>query len=66
MMMRKYAKFAFDLFGNLHDGICITRNEPVDLNNGHAQTLVGLSTFEIDTRRILNELACLYDFYILI
>jgi len=57
----KYAKFAFDLFDTYMTGMYY-RNEPVDLNNGHAQTLVGLSTFEVIQERILNELACLYDF----
>lgn len=57
----KYAKFAFDLFETYMTGMYY-RNEPVDLNNGHAQTLVGLSTFEVIQERILNELACLYDF----
>lgn len=38
------------------------RNEPIDLGNGHAQTLVGLSTFEVIQERILNELAYTYDF----
>jgi hypothetical protein len=57
----KYARFAFDLFDTYMTGMYY-RNEPIDLNKGHAQTLVGLSTFEVIQERILNELAYLYDF----
>lgn len=57
----KYAKFAFDLFNTYMMGMYY-RNEPIDLNNSHAQTLVGLSTFEVIQERPLNELAYLYDF----
>jgi hypothetical protein len=57
----KYAKFAFDLFDTYMTGMYY-RNEPIDLNKGHAQTLVGLSTFEVIQERILNELSYLYDF----
>ncbi|SDK64054.1 Heparinase II/III-like protein [Pedobacter sp. ok626] len=57
----KYAKFAYAIFDTYMMGMYY-RNEPVDLNNSHAQTLVGLSTFEVIQERILNELAYLYDF----
>lgn len=57
----KYAKFAFDILDTYLQGI-YHRSEPVDLNNGHAQTLVGYSTFEVIQERILNELAYTYDF----
>lgn len=57
----KYARFAFDIFNAYMMGMYY-RNEPIDLGNGHAQTLVGLSTFEVIQERILNELACTYDF----
>ena len=57
----KYARFAFDLFDTYMVGMYY-RNEPIDLNNSHNQTLVGLSTFEVIQERILNELAYLYDF----
>ncbi len=57
----KYARFAFDLFDTYMTGMYY-RNEPVDLNKGHAQTLVGLSTFEVIQERILAELSYLYDF----
>ena len=38
------------------------RNVPVDLNNGHQQTLVGMTSFEVIHEDILNELVPLYDF----
>jgi len=57
----KYARFAFDIFDTYMIGMYY-RSEPVDLNNSHAQTLTGLSTFEVIQERILNELAYLYDF----
>ncbi|GAB6011321.1 heparinase II/III domain-containing protein [Viscerimonas tarda] len=57
----KYARFAFDIFDTYMMGMYY-RNEPIDLNNSHAQTLVGLSTFEVIQERILNELAYTYDF----
>jgi len=57
----KYARFAFDIFNTYMIGMYY-RNEPIDLGNGHAQTLVGLSTFEVIQERILNELAYTYDF----
>jgi hypothetical protein len=57
----KYGKFAFDLFDTYMMGMYY-RNEPIDLNNSHAQTLVGLSTFEVIQERILAELAYTYDF----
>jgi hypothetical protein len=57
----KYAKFAFDLFDTYMTGMYY-RTEPIDVGNGHAQTLIGMSTFEVIQERILNELAYLYDF----
>lgn len=57
----KYGKFAFDLFDTYMTGMYY-RNGPIDLNNGHAQTLVGLSTFEVIQESILPDLATFYDF----
>ena len=57
----KYAKFAFDVFDTYMMGMYY-RSEPIDIGNGHAQTLVGMSTFEVIQERILNELAYTYDF----
>jgi len=57
----KYGKFAYDVFDTYMTGMYY-RSEPIDIGNGHAQTLVGLSTFEVIQERILNELAYTYDF----
>lgn len=57
----KYAKFAFDVFDTYLMGMYY-RTEPIDLNNGHAQTLTGMSTFEVIQEGVLNELAYTYDF----
>lgn len=57
----KYARFAFDIFDTYVMGMYY-RTEPIDLGNGHAGTLVGLSTFEVIQERVLNELAYTYDF----
>src|SRR5690606_38624591 len=56
-----YAQLAFGVFHTYMEGMYY-RNEPIDVGNGHAQTLVGLSTFEVIQERILNELAYTYDF----
>src|SRR5690606_19692038 len=55
-----YAQLAFGVFHTYMEGMYY-RNEPIDVGNGHAQTLVGLSTFEVIQERILNELAYTYD-----
>lgn len=57
----KYARFAYDLFNTYMQGIYY-RKEPYDLNHGHNQTLVGLSSFEVIHEDILNELTVCYDF----
>ncbi len=57
----KYAKLAFGVLDTYLMG-AYYRDEPIDLGNGHAQTLVGLSTFEVIQERILIELAFTYDF----
>jgi len=57
----KYGRFAFDILDTYLMGMYY-RTEPVDIGNGHAQTLVGLSTFEVIQERPLNELAYTYDF----
>jgi hypothetical protein len=56
-----YGKFAYDVFDTYMSGMYY-RNEPIDLGNGHAQTLVGLSTFEVIQEHILSDLAVYYDF----
>lgn len=57
----KYGRFAFNIFDTYLMGMYY-RTEPIDLGNGHAQTLVGMSTFEVIQEGILNELAYTYDF----
>lgn len=57
----KYGKFAYDVFDTYMTGMYY-RNEPIDLGNGHAQTLVGMSTFEVIQEGILHDLAAYYDF----
>ncbi len=58
---KKYGKFAYDIFNTYMTGMYY-RNEPVDLGNGHANTLAGLSTFEVIQEAILSDLAAYYDF----
>nr|WP_321376645.1 six-hairpin glycosidase [uncultured Bacteroides sp.] len=57
----KYAKFAQDLFDMYMTGMYY-RKVPYDLNHGHQQTLVGLSSFEVIHEDILNALVSAYDF----
>ena len=38
------------------------RNVPKDLNHGHQQTLVGMSSFEVIHEDAVNALVPLYDF----
>ena len=57
----KYARMAASVFDTYMTGIYY-RNVPVDLNNGHQQTLVGMTSFEVIHEDILNELVPLYDF----
>ena len=56
-----YARLAFGVFDTYLMGMYY-RTEPKDISNGHAQTLVGLSTFEVIQERILNELSYTFDF----
>jgi len=57
----KYGKFAYDLFNTYMTGMYY-RNEPIDLNKGHDQTLVGLSSFEVIHEDMLEPLTACYDF----
>ncbi len=57
----KYATLAADVFDTYMTGIYY-RNVPIDLNHGHQQTLVGMSSFEVIHEDILNPLVTLYDF----
>lgn len=56
-----YAQLAFGVLDTYLMGMYY-RNEPIDIANGHAQTLVGLSTFEVIQERILNEISYTFDF----
>lgn len=57
----RYARLAAGVFDTYMTGIYY-RNVPVDLDYGHQQTLVGLTSFEVIHEDILTELVPLYDF----
>lgn len=57
----KYAKFAYDIFNTYMTGLYY-REAPIDLNNGHAQTLAGLTTLEVIQEGIISDVAAYYDF----
>jgi len=57
----KYARMAGDVFDTYMTGIYY-RNVPIDLNHGHQQTLVGMTSFEVIHEDIVNQLVPLYDF----
>ncbi len=56
-----YARLAAKVFDTYMMGIYY-RNVPLDLNHGHQQTLVGMTTFEVIHEDALNALVPLYDF----
>lgn len=57
----EYAKFSFDLFHTYMEGMSY-RSEPIDLLNGHIQTLVGFTHFQVIHEGTLQDIAELYDF----
>lgn len=57
----EYARFAFTIFDMYMRGMYY-RNEPIDLNHGHSQTIYGMSTFEVIQESNLPVLANTYDF----
>ncbi|SDM69213.1 hypothetical protein [Kriegella aquimaris] len=57
----RFAQFAFDLFDSYMMGMYY-RNEPIDLMNGHIQTLVGLECFQVIHENTLVYASELYDF----
>ncbi|MEQ9220045.1 MAG: hypothetical protein RLO17_18470 [Cyclobacteriaceae bacterium] len=57
----RFARFAYDIFDTYMMGMYY-RNEPIDLLNGHIQTLVGLTCFQVIHESTLAEIAELYDF----
>lgn len=58
---KKYAELAASVFDTYMTGI-YHRNVPVDLNNGHQQTLVGMTSFEVIHENALDAVVPLYDF----
>ena len=58
---RMYAEFAADIFDTYMTGLYY-RNVPVDLNHGHQQTLIGLTSFEVIHEDIAVSCAECYDF----
>src|SRR5665647_3516435 len=57
----KYGKMAAEVFDTYMTGIYY-RNVPIDLNHGHQQTLVAMTSFEVIHEDIVNQLVPLYDF----
>ncbi len=57
----KYAKFAYDIFDTYMQGMYY-RSEPIDLDHGHIQTLVGLTCFQVIHEKSLVSTAETYDF----
>lgn len=57
----KYARMSAKIFDTYMAGI-YHRHVPVDLNNGHQQTLVGMTSFEVIHEDAINALVPLYDF----
>lgn len=57
----RYARLAAGVFDTYMTGMYY-RNVPVDLNHGHQQTLVGMTSFEVIHEDILDDIVPLYDF----
>ena len=55
----RYGKMAAKVFEVYMKGIAY-RNVPYDLNHGHQQTLVGMTTFEVIHEDAINELTQMY------
>ena len=55
----RYGQMAAKVFDVYMKGIAY-RNVPIDLNHGHQQTLVGMTTFEVIHEDIINELTQMY------
>ena len=55
----RYGQMAAKVFDVYMKGIAY-RNVPIDLNHGHQQTLVGMTTFEVIHEDIINELTEMY------
>ena len=57
----RFAKFSYDLFDTYMMGMSY-RSEPIDLLNGHIQTLVGFTHFQVIHENTLQDIVELYDF----
>ncbi|WP_291787864.1 six-hairpin glycosidase [Maribacter sp.] len=57
----RFSKFAYDIFHTYMEGMSY-RSEPIDLLNGHIQTLVGFTHFQVIHEKALREVSILYDF----
>lgn len=57
----RYARLAAGVFDIYMPGIYY-RGVPIDLNHGHQQTLVGMSSMEVIHEDVLHECVELYDF----
>ena len=55
----RYGQMAAKVFNVYMKGIAY-RNVPIDLNHGHQQTLVGMTTFEVIHEDVINELTQMY------
>lgn len=55
----RYGQMAAKVFDVYMKGIAY-RNGPIDLNHGHQQTLVGMTTFEVIHEDVINELTQMY------
>lgn len=55
----RYGQMAAKVFDVYMKGIAY-RNVPIDLNHGHQQTLVGMTTFEVIHEDAINELTQMY------
>lgn len=55
----RYGQMAAKVFEVYMKGIAY-RNVPIDLNHGHQQTLVGMTTFEVIHEDVINELTQIY------
>ena len=55
----RYGQMAAKVFEVYMKGIAY-RNVPIDLNHGHQQTLVGMTTFEVIHEDAINELTQMY------
>ncbi|ANW95353.1 hypothetical protein AXE80_03195 [Wenyingzhuangia fucanilytica] len=58
---KEYAQFALHLLDVYSQGL-LYRNEPIDLEKGNIQNVIGLTSFQVIKENIVDELAQTYDF----